>query len=85
MYTFLTLIIWSVVALAVGFIAGYLVGLFRWKNSPVKAEAESTAIREGWEQTEARFQAQIDELKKKLEEKQSTLPEEAQGDASKKA
>lgn len=84
MYTNTALIIWSLVALTIGFAAGYLVGLFRWKNSPKKAEAESTAIKEGWEQTEQRFQIQIDELKKKLDEQSTTQPHEAQSDASKK-
>ena len=84
MYTTTALIIWALIALATGFAAGYLVGLFRWKNSPQKAEAESTAIKEGWSETEARFQSQIDALKAKLDEKNTAHPDEAQSDASKK-
>ncbi|WP_234467315.1 hypothetical protein [Kosakonia sp. S42] len=38
MFTPISLIIWSLVALGIGFAAGYLVGLFRWKKSPQKAE-----------------------------------------------
>lgn len=84
MYTNTALIIWSLVALGIGFAAGYLAGLFRWKNSPQKAEAESTAIREGWHDVEQRFQAQIDELKSKLDEQNTAQPQGAQSEALKK-
>jgi len=52
MFTTTALITWALIALVIGFAAGWLVGLFRWKNSPVKAEAESTAIRDGWHDVE---------------------------------
>ncbi|MDE8556104.1 hypothetical protein [Pantoea vagans] len=84
MYTTTTLIIWALIALVTGFAAGWLVGLFRWKNSPKKAEAESTAIKDGWHDVDRCFQAQIDELKRKLDEKSLEQPNEAQSDASKK-
>jgi len=84
MYTTTALITWALIALATGFAAGWLVGLFRWKNSPVKAEAESTAIRDGWHDAEQRFQAQIDELKSKLDEQVVAQPKEAQSEAPKK-
>ncbi|WP_283787618.1 hypothetical protein [Pantoea stewartii] len=58
--------------------------LFRWQNSPVKAEAESTAIRDGWLDVEQRFQAQIDELKSKLNEQAVSQPQGAQSEAPKK-
>lgn len=66
MYTTTTLIIWALVALATGFVAGWLVGLFRWKNSPVKAESESTAIREGWHQILAQHSKELQELADKM-------------------
>ncbi|WP_089528503.1 hypothetical protein [Pantoea ananatis] len=84
MYTTTVLITWALIALVTGFAAGWLVGLFRWKNSPQKAEAESTAIRDGWHNVEQRFQAQIDELKSKLNVQAISQPQEAQSDASKK-
>ncbi|MGP2461426.1 hypothetical protein ACTUSO_10515 [Pantoea ananatis] len=84
MYTTTALITWALIALFTGFAAGWLVGLFRWKNSPVKAEAESTAIRDGWQDVEKRFQAQIDELKNKLDEQAIAQPQEAQSEAPKK-
>ncbi|MCH9269672.1 hypothetical protein [Pantoea ananatis] len=84
MYTTITLTTWVLVTLAIGFVTGWLVGLFRWKNSPVKAEAESTAIRNGWHDVEQRFQAQIDELKNKLDEQAIAQPQEAQSEAPKK-
>lgn len=84
MYTTTAIITVALIGLVAGFITGYLVGLFRWKNSPQKAEAESTAIREGWQQAEKRFQAQIDELKLKLDEKHAAQPREAQNEAPKK-
>ncbi|WP_028715509.1 hypothetical protein [Pantoea ananatis] len=84
MYTTTALITWALIALVTGFAAGWLVGLFRWKNSPVKAEAESTAIRDGWQEVEQRFQAQIDELKNKLDEQAIAQPQEAQSEAPKK-
>ena len=84
MYTTTALITWALVALFTGFAAGYLVGLFRWKNSPVKAEAESAAIREGWQQAEQRFQAQIDELTRRLSEQNAAQPQEAQRNPPKK-
>ncbi|PQK95881.1 LapA family protein [Pantoea ananatis] len=84
MYTTTPLITWALIALFTGFAAGWLVGLFRWKNSPVKAEAESTAIRDGWQDVEKRFQAQIDELKNKLDEQAIAQPQEAQSEAPKK-
>lgn len=84
MYTTNVLITWALIALVTGFAAGWLVGLFRWKNSPQKAEAESTAIRDGWHNVEQRFQAQIDELKSKLNVQAISQPQEAQSDASKK-
>lgn len=84
MYSTTTIIAWALIALVTGFAAGWLVGLFRWKNSPVKAEAESTAIRDGWHDVEQRFQAQIDELKSKLDEQAIAQPQEAQSEAPKK-
>lgn len=84
MYTTTALITWALIALVTGFSAGWLVGLFRWKNSPVKAETESTAIRDGWHDVEQRFQAQIDELKSKLDEQAIAQPQEAQNEAPKK-
>lgn len=84
MYTTTVLIACALIALVAGFAAGWLVGLFRWKNSPVKAEAESTAIQDGWHDVEQRFQAQIDELKSKLDEQVVAAPKEAQSDAPKK-
>ncbi|WP_370620451.1 hypothetical protein [Pantoea ananatis] len=84
MYTTTALIAWALIALVTGFAAGWLVGLFRWKNSPVKAEAESTGIRYGWHDVEQRFQAQIDEMKSKLDEQVVAQPKEAQSDAPKK-
>ncbi|WP_210530591.1 hypothetical protein [Pantoea ananatis] len=84
MYTTTALITWALIALVTGFAAGWLVGLFRWKNSPVKAEAESTAIRDGWQDVEQRFQDQIDELKRKLDEQAIAQPQEAQSEAPKK-
>jgi len=84
MYTTTALITWALIALVTGFAAGLLVGLFRWKNSPVKAEAESTAIRDGWQDVEQRFQDQIDELKSKLDEQAIAQPQEAQSEAPKK-
>lgn len=84
MYTTTALIMWALIALVTGFAAGWLVGLFRWKNSPQKAEAESTAIRDGWQDVEKRFQAQIDELKNKLDEQAIAQPQEAQSEAPKK-
>lgn len=84
MYTTTALIAWALIALVTGFAAGWLVGLFRWKNSPVKAEAESTAIRDGWHDVEQRFQAQIDELMSKLDEQVVAKPQGAQSEAPKK-
>ncbi|AWQ18459.1 hypothetical protein C1N63_06260 [Pantoea ananatis] len=84
MYTTTALITWALIALVTGFAAGWLVGLFRLKNSPQKAEAESTAIRDGWQDVEQRFQAQIDELKSKLDEQAIDQPREAQSEAPKK-
>lgn len=84
MYTTTALITWALIALVTGFAAGWLVGLFRWKNNPQKAEAESTAIRDGWHDVEQRFQAQIDELKSRLDEQAIAQPREAQSEAPKK-
>ncbi|WP_432413856.1 hypothetical protein [Pantoea allii] len=84
MYTTTALISWALIALVTGFAAGWLVGLFRWKNSPQKAEAESTAIRDGWHDVEQRFQAQIDEIKSKLDEQAVSQPQGAQNEAPKK-
>lgn len=84
MFTTTALITWALIALVTGFASGWLVGLFRWKNSPVKAEAESTAIRDGWHNVEQRFQAQIDELKSKLDEQAIAQPQEAQSETPKK-
>jgi len=84
MFTTTALITWALIALVIGFAAGWLVGLFRWKKSPVKAEAESTAIRDGWHDVEQRFQAQIDELKSKLDEQAIAQPQEAQSETPKK-
>ena len=84
MYTTTALISWALIALVTGFAAGWLVGLFRWKNSPQKAEAESTAIRDGWHGVEQRFQAQIDELKSKLDEQAVSQLQGAQSEAPKK-
>lgn len=84
MYTTTALITWALIALVTGFAAGWLVGLFRWKNSPVKAEAESTAIRDGWQDVEQRFQDQIDELKSKIDEQAIAQPQEAHSEAPKK-
>ncbi|WP_029568889.1 hypothetical protein [Pantoea ananatis] len=84
MYTTTALISWALTALVTGFAAGWLVGLFLWKNSPQKAEAESTAIRDGWHDVEQRFQAQIDELKSKLDEQDVSQPQGAQSEAPKK-
>ncbi|ASN14903.1 hypothetical protein C1N58_02405 [Pantoea sp. SGAir0180] len=84
MFTTTALITWALIAFVTGFAVGWLVGLFRWKNSPVKAEAESTAIRDGWQDVEQRFQAQIDELKSKLAEQAIAQPQEAQSEAPKK-
>lgn len=84
MYTTTSIIACALVTLAIGFSAGWLAGLFRWKNSPQKAEAESTAIRDGWHDLEQRFQAQIDELKSKLDERAIAQPQEAQNEAPKK-
>jgi len=84
MYTTTALITWALIALVTGFAAGWLVGLFRWKNSPQKAEAESTAIRDGWHDVEQRFQVQIDELKSKLDEQAVSQPQGAQSDVPKK-
>ncbi|MCK0552620.1 hypothetical protein KFO32_05955 [Pantoea ananatis] len=84
MYSTTALITWALIALVTGFTAGWLVGLFRWINSPQKAEAESTAIREGWHDVEQRFQAQIDELKSKLDEQAIAQPQGAQSEAPKK-
>ncbi|WP_210500890.1 hypothetical protein [Pantoea ananatis] len=84
MYTTTALITWALIALVTGFATGWLVGLFRWKISPVKAEAESTAIRDGWQDVEQRFQAQIDELKSKLDEQAIAQPQEVHSEASKK-
>ncbi|MBC0852615.1 hypothetical protein [Pantoea stewartii] len=84
MYTTTALITWALIALVTGFAAGWLVGLFRWKNSPQKAEAESTAIRDGWQDVEQRFQAQIDEIKSKLDEQAVSQPQGAQSEAPKK-
>lgn len=84
MYTTTTLIIWALVALATGFAAGWMVGLFRWKNSPVKAESESTAIREGWRQILAQHSKELQELADKIYHRHLAQPEEAKSDASKK-
>ncbi|RQN03387.1 hypothetical protein [Pantoea ananatis] len=84
MYTTTALITCALIALVTGFAAGWLVGLFRWKNSPQKAETESSAIRNLWEATELRFQAQINELKSKLDEQAIAQPQEAQSEAPKK-
>ena len=84
MFTTTALITWALIALVIGFATGWLVGLFRWKNSPVKAEAESKAIRDGWHDVEQRFQAQIDELKSKLDERAMSQPQGAQSEAPKK-
>lgn len=84
MYTTTALITWALIALVTGFAAGWLVGLFRWKNSPQKAETESSAIRNLWEATELRFQAQINELKRKLDEQAVSQPQGAQSGAPKK-
>jgi len=84
MFTTTALITWALIALVTGFAAGWLVGLFRWKNSPQKAETESSAIRNLWEATELRFQAQINELKSKLDEQAIAQPQEAQSEAPKK-
>ncbi|MCH9271089.1 hypothetical protein [Pantoea ananatis] len=84
MYTTTALITWALIALITGFAAGWLVGLFRWKNSPVKAAAESSAIRNLWEATELHFQAQINELKKKMDEQVVAQPQGAQSEAPKK-
>jgi len=84
MYTTTLIIAWALVTLAIGFSVGWLVGLFRWKNSPQKAEAESTAIRDGWQDVELRFQAQIDELKSKLDEQAIAQPKEAKSEVPKK-
>lgn len=84
MFSTTALIVASLATLVTGFVAGYLVGLFRWKNSPKKAEAESTALREGWQQAQARLEADIAELKKKLDAQTLSQPAEAQGDAPKK-
>lgn len=84
MFSTIALITWALIALVTGFAAGWLVGLFRWKNSPHKAEAESTVIRDGWDAVEQRFQAQINELKSKLDEQAITQPQEAQSEAPKK-
>ncbi|WP_288426765.1 hypothetical protein [uncultured Pantoea sp.] len=84
MYTTTALILWALIALVTGFTAGWLVGLFRWKNSPVKAEAESTAIRDGWHDVEQRFQNQIDELKRKTDKQAVSQSQGAQSEAPKK-
>lgn len=84
MFTTTALITWALIALVAGFAAGWLVGLFRWKNSPIKAEAESKAICDGWHDVEQRFQAQIDELKSKLDEQVVAKPQGAQSEAPKK-
>jgi len=84
MYTTTLIIAWALVTLAIGFSVGWLVGLFRWKNSPQKAETESSAIRNLWEATELRFQAQINELKSKLDEQAVSQPQGAQSEAPKK-
>jgi len=84
MYTTTALILWALIALVTGFTAGWLVGLFRWKNSPVKAEAESTAIRDGWHDVEQRFQNQIDELKRKMDKQAVSQSQGAQSEALKK-
>ncbi|TDL54722.1 hypothetical protein E2R52_12125 [Pantoea ananatis] len=84
MYNTTALITWALIALFTGFAAGWLVGLFRWKNNPIKAEAESTAIRDRWDAVEQRFQAQIDELKIKLDERAMSQPQGAQSEAPKK-
>ncbi|WP_277971766.1 hypothetical protein [Pantoea agglomerans] len=78
-------ILWAMVALALGFIAGYVIGLFRWKNNPATVKAELSALKEDWRQAEARFQALISELKAKLDEKSIRQPQEARNDASKKS
>lgn len=84
MFSTIALITWALIALVTGFAAGWLVGLFRWKNSPQKAETESSAIRNLWEATELRFQAQINELRSKLDEQAIAQPQEAQSEAPKK-
>lgn len=84
MFTMTNLVILSLITLIVGFTAGWLLGWFCWKKSPQKTEAESTAIREGWHDVEQRFQAQIDELKSKLDEQAVSQPQEAKSEAPKK-
>jgi len=84
MFTMTNLVICSLITLIVGFTAGWLLGWFRCKKSPQKIEADSTAIRDGWHDVEQRFQAQIDELKSKLDEQAIAQPQEAQSEAPKK-
>ncbi|WP_210486937.1 hypothetical protein [Pantoea ananatis] len=84
MFTMTNLVILSLITLIVGFTAGWLLGWFCSKKSPQKAEAESTAIRDGWHDVEQRFQAQIEELKSKLDERAIAQPQEAQNEAPKK-
>lgn len=91
MYTTTTLIVWALLALITGFAAGWLVGLFRWKNSPAKAEAESAAIREDWQQTEKSFAERINEVTDTLKGLTARLnsiverrDQEAQSEAPKK-
>ncbi|MDF7789597.1 hypothetical protein CG435_10850 [Pantoea ananatis] len=80
MYTTTSIIAWALVTLAIGFATGWLVGLFHLKK---KAEAESAAVDDGWQSVEQRFQAQIDELKSKLDE-QAVSQLGAQSEAPKK-
>ncbi|WP_324029284.1 hypothetical protein GC087_21415 [Pantoea sp. JZ2] len=85
MFTTTALITWALIALVTGFAAGWLVGLFRWKNSPNKPKEFVAAIKVDWQDIEKHVEDKIIELKQEwLAELKEPKTEEAQSDASKK-
>lgn len=85
MFTTTALISWALIALVTGFAAGWLVGLFRWKNSPEKAKEVVAAISVDWQDIEKHVEDKIIELKNEwLTEQQEPKTEEAQSEAPKK-
>lgn len=85
MFTTTALITWALIALVTGLAAGWLVGLFRWKNSSEKAKEVVATISVDWQDIEKHVEDKIIELKHEwFTEQQEPKTEEAQSDASKK-
>ncbi|WP_336766793.1 hypothetical protein [Pantoea ananatis] len=85
MYTTTALITWALIALVTGYAAGWLVGLFRSKNSPEKAKEVVATISVDWQDIEKHVEDKINELTHDLlTEQKKPKTEEAQSDASKK-